>query len=115
MDRPTQFLDLASATRWAELQSLMVEMGAAAPYWRTRSTEGELLPAEGWYADWEYQFRLGVYKYIEWCELVPRPDDTSLTLDDIQQACVAIGFEVEHEPDRLRILGYRRLTSGMSL
>lgn len=107
---PVQFLGLATTTKWSELQSFMTEMGSAAPYWRTLSTAGVLVPPdEGWYADWDHQFRLGVYKYIEWCELYARPDDECLTVEDIRQACVAIGFEVEVEIDRIRVLGYRRL------
>jgi hypothetical protein len=107
---PTQFIDLASTSKWSELQSLMVEMGRAAPYWRAQSTDGVLDPPdEGWYADWDYQFRLEGYKYIEWCELYPRLDAQSLTLDDIRQVCEAIGFETELRADRVRILGYRRL------
>lgn len=105
-----QFLDLATPDSWTELQSFMTEMGAAAPYWRTQSTSGDLHPARGWDADWAYRFRLGVYTYLEWCELTPRPDDGGLTLDDIRQVCAAIGFEVEVQPDRVRVLGYRRLT-----
>jgi hypothetical protein len=107
---PTQFLGLATTSKWSELQALMTEMGSAAPYWRTRNTSGETHPPDdGWDADWEYQFRLGAYKYIEWCELLPRPDDAGLTLEDIRQVCQAIGFETEAEPDRIRVLGYRRL------
>lgn len=107
---PTQFLTLATSDHWTELQSLMAEMQVAAPYWRMRSTSGLVFPVgDGWHADWDHQFRLVVYKYIEWCELVPRPDDTSLTLDDVRQACEAIGFEVEIEADRVRALGYRRI------
>ncbi|MBA3530060.1 MAG: hypothetical protein H0T91_12270 [Propionibacteriaceae bacterium] len=109
MDFPAQFLGLATTSKWSELQSLMVEMSAAAPYWRTQSTAGSLYPPDGWQADWDHQFRLGVYKYIEWCELVPRSDGASLTLDDIRQVCEAIGFVVETAPDRIRVLGYRRL------
>lgn len=105
-----QFLTLASSDHWAELQELMAEMSLAAPYWRTQSTSGTQFPAnEGWHADWHHQFRLVVYKYIEWCELVPRPDGSGLTLVDIAQACEAIGFEVEASGDRVRVLGYRRL------
>ena len=108
---PAQFLDLASTQKWSELQSLMVEMGTAAPYWRIQTTDGVLDPPdEGWYADWDYQFRLEGYKYIEWCELYPRPDEQSLTLDDVRQVCEAIRFEVEVEADRVRVLGYRRLS-----
>ena len=109
---PGQFLGLATTDKWSELQSLMVEMAGAAPYWRTQSTDGQLNPPDdgAWYADWDYQFRLGTYKYIEWCELYPRPDDSSLTLEDVRQACVAIGFEVEPQADRIRVLGYRRLS-----
>jgi len=107
----TQFLTLATADHWAELQSLMAEMVRAAPYWRMRSTSGVLFPPDdGWHADWDHQFRLLSYKHIEWCELVPRPDGVGLTLDDVHQACQAIGFEVELEADRIRVLGYRRLT-----
>jgi len=108
---PAQFLGLASTTKWSELQSLMAEMGPAAPYWRVQTTGGLLNPPdEGWYADWEYQFRLEDYKHIEWCELYPRPDDSTLTLEDVRQVCAAIGFEVETEDDRVRVLGYRRLS-----
>jgi hypothetical protein len=109
--RPTQFLGLATPSKWSELQSLMAEMAGAAPYWRVQTTDGILDPPDdGWYADWDQQFRLGVYKYIEWCELYPRPDDDSLTKDDVEQVCAAIGFDVESEPDRVRVLGYRRLS-----
>ncbi|HYP46709.1 MAG TPA: DUF6678 family protein [Propionibacteriaceae bacterium] len=105
-----QFVTLATADHWAELQALMVEMSLAAPYWRMQSTTGTQFPSDdGWHADWDHQFRLVDYKYIEWCELVPRPDDTGLTLQDICQACEAIGFEVEAAEDRVRVLGYRRL------
>jgi hypothetical protein len=108
---PTQFLGLATTGKWSELQSLMAEMMAAAPYWRTASTDGALYPpGDGWHPDWDYQFRLGSYKHIEWCELYPRPDGASLTLDDLEQVCDAIGFEVEVLPDRVRVLGYRRLS-----
>ena len=107
---PAQFLGLASPDAWSELQSLMAEMTTAAPYWRTSSTGGVIDPPdEGWYADWDHQFRLVAYKHIEWCELYPRPEERCLTMTDIQQACEAIGFEVELAADRVRILGYRRL------
>lgn len=114
MTEPTvQFLTLATTDHWVELQTLMAEMGIAAPYWRTRSTSGVLFPAnDGWHPDWLHQFRLGNYKYLEWCELVPRPDGLGLTLDDISQACTAIGFEVAALPDRIRVVGYRRLSPG---
>ena len=54
---PAQFLGLASTHKWSELQSLMVEMGNAAPYWRTQSIEGVLdltprnkeMPEEAYY------------------------------------------------------------------
>ena len=36
---PGQFLGLATTDKWSELQSLMVEMAGAAPYWRTQSTD----------------------------------------------------------------------------
>jgi hypothetical protein len=108
---PAQLLGLASTSKWSELQSLMEEMSTAAPYWRILTTAGVLDPPDdGWYADWEYQFRLVVYKYIEWCELYPRPDEPSLLLEDVKQVCEAIGFEFETEPDRIRVLGYRRLS-----
>jgi len=108
---PAQFLSLATTQKWAELQSLMAEMTAAAPYWRIQTIEGlQDPPDEGWYADWDYQFRLEGYKHIEWCELYPRLDDSSLTLEDVRQVCEAIGFEIETESDRVRILGYRRLS-----
>lgn len=107
---PNQFLTLATSDHWTELQALMADMRLAAPYWRMRSTTGVEFPAgDGWHADWDRQFRLVDYKYIEWCELVPRPDDTSLTLDDVRQACEAIGFEVEVQADRVRVVGYRQL------
>ena len=107
---PAQFLGLASTHKWSELQSLMVEMGQAAPYWRIQSIEGVLDPPdEGWYADWDYQFRLEGYKHIEWCELYARPEAQSLTVDDVRQVCEAIGFEIEVTDDRIRVLGYRRL------
>lgn len=110
-DAAAQFLTLATTDHWAELQALMEEMVGAAPYWRMQSTSGVLFPPdEGWHADWDRQFRLVSYKYIEWCELFPRPDDTGLTLADVQQACEAIGFEVQARPDRIRLLGYRRLS-----
>jgi hypothetical protein len=106
-----QFLTLATTDHWAELQALMAEMSYAAPYWRMQSTSGVLFPTDdGWHADWDHQFRLVFYKYIEWCELVPRPDGAGLTLDDVRQACEAIGFELEVGPDRVRVLGYRRLS-----
>lgn len=109
---PAQFLGLATTDKWSELQSMMLEMAGAAPYWRAQTTDGVTDPPDegGWYADWDYQFRLGTYKYLEWCELYPRPDDSSLTLDDVEQVCLAIGFEVEVDADRIRVLGYRRLS-----
>jgi hypothetical protein len=108
---PTQFLGLATTGKWSELQALMAEMMTAAPYWRTSGTDGVLYPPDdGWHPDWDYQFRLGSYKHIEWCELYPRPDDASLTLDDLEQVCDAIGFEIEVLGDRIRVLGYRRLS-----
>lgn len=107
---PAQFLGLASTSKWSELQSLMAEMTSAAPYWRIRSLDGVLNPPDdGWYADWDHQFRLEGYKHIEWCELYPQDSDQSLTLDDVRQVCEAIGFEIEVEADRVRVLGYRRL------
>lgn len=108
---PAQYLSLATAGKWAELQSLMAEMSSAGPYWRMQTTSGVRYPAnDGWDADWHHQFRLSVYKYIEWCELLPRPDDSGLTLEDLHQVCAAIGFEVEGHADRIRVLGYRRLS-----
>lgn len=105
-----QFLTLATADHWAELQALMAEMSRAAPYWRTQSTGGVLFPPDdGWHPDWDHQFRLVAYKHIEWCELLPRPDQAGLTLEDIRQACEAIGFELVVSADRVRVLGYRRL------
>ena len=106
---PAQFVTLATTTTWAELQTLMSELAAAAPYWRTRSTSGQLHPADGWHSDWDHQFRLGTYKYLEWCELVPRQSGRGLTLEDIEQACLALGFEVECDGEQVRVLGYRRL------
>ena len=106
---PVQFLTLATTTTWSQLQALMTEMTGAAPYWRTRSTAGLLHPADGWHSDWDHQFRLGVYKYLEWCDLLPRPGGRGLTGEDIEQACLALGFEIERDGDRVRVLGYRRL------
>ena len=107
--QPAQFLTLATAHKWAELQALMAEMSQAAPYWRTQSTSGARYPTSGWDADWDRHFRLGVYKYIEWCELRPKPDSTGLTLADIAGVCEAIGFQTDVLADRVRVLGYRLL------
>lgn len=105
-----QFLDLADAATWSELQVVMTELGRAAPYWRFQNTEGAVYPPDdGWDVDWSYRFRLAEYKYIEWCDLTPRDDGRSLTLEDLGQLCVAIGFEIETSPGRVRVLGYRPL------
>jgi hypothetical protein len=108
-----QFLGLATTSKWAELQALMAEMSGAAPYWRSQRTDGSRYPVTGWDTDWEYQFRLEVYKYLEWCELMPRAAGFNLTLEDIRQVCAAIGFEVEPLADRIRVLGYRRLAAAV--
>jgi hypothetical protein len=82
-----------------------------------------VLPRRGWEHDWDQQFRLTEYKYIEWCEL--RPRGRGLTLADIEGVCAALGFEIEVSvgsdaasetgssgeaaPERVRVLGYRLL------
>jgi hypothetical protein len=111
-DRPVhrQFLDVADVGTWSDLQVVMSELGTAAPYWRVQSTQGEAVAAEDWMLDWDRTFRLTEYKYIEWCELMPRQDGAGLTLPDLLAVCQAIGFQLEELPDRVRVLGYRLLS-----
>jgi len=105
-----QFVDLAPVSRWTELQMIMVELGPAAPYWRLQDTQGGVYPHQGWDLDWSHRFRLAEYKYIEWCELSPRRDESGLTLAEVGGVCEAVGFEIESLPDRVRALGYRALS-----
>lgn len=104
-----QFLDVADVDTWSDLQVVMVQLGRAAPYWRAQDTQGAVVPQQGWERDWDRRFRLVEYKYIEWCELRPKPDSTGLTLADIAGVCEAIGFQTDVLADRVRVLGYRLL------
>ncbi|MFZ6755449.1 DUF6678 family protein [Undibacterium sp. Dicai25W] len=103
-----QLAGLANNTKWKELQALMSGLGSNAPFWRRRSTNGYVYPPQGWDGDWTYHFRLGEYKYIEWCEMSPRDAECALDLDGIIAACKEIGFEFEQLTDSVKIIGYRR-------
>ncbi len=100
---------LANNTKWNELQQVMSELGQKAPYWRTRATNGFIYPTHGWEADWTYHFRLGEYKYIEWCEMLPSPSENALPHDEIATLCMRIGFETEILESTVKITGYRQL------
>jgi hypothetical protein len=104
----TQLIGLANNTKWHELQKAMSELGIKAPYWRTLATNGYLYPPTGWDADWTYHFRLGEFKTIEWCELSPRGDGESLSLEDITKIIKKCGFEYEIGEDRVKIIAYVR-------
>ena len=100
---------LANNTKWNELQQFMSSLGQKAPYWRTQATNGFLYPPQGWDGDWTYHFRLGEHKYIEWCEMQPRPTNDALPLAEVATACERIGFEIEMLESTVKVLGYRRL------
>lgn len=103
-----QLAGLANNTKWKELQVIMSELGNTAPYWRTKSTNGFVYPPQGWDGDWTYHFRLGEYKYIEWCEISPREAVGAMDIDKIVAACRKIGFEYERLANSVKITGYRR-------
>lgn len=103
-----QFAGLANNTKWSELQARMSELGVRAPWWRTQATNGFIYPQQGWDGDWTYHFRLGGYKAIEWCEMMPRASIAALTLGEIVETCRKIGFEIEETADTVRVIGYRR-------
>ena len=105
----SQLVGLANNTKWSELQSLMSELGNRAPYWRTQATNGFVYPTSGWDGDWTYHFRIGEYKFIEWCEITPRQDPGSLELAELLAVCQRIGFEHEANGHVIRIIGYRRI------
>ena len=100
---------LANNTKWAELQRAMSELGVRAPYWRTLSTNGYLYPPEGWDGDWTYHFRLGEFKPIEWCEMMPRGSGSAIGGSEVEAICSRIGFEIEVHSASIRAVGYRRL------
>lgn len=104
-----EFVGLANNTKWSELQQLMSSLGQLAPYWRTRAKNGFTYPPEGWDGDWSYHFRIGEYKHIEWCELLPRDEENSMSFGQIELACKRIGFEVEVHENAIRIIGHRQL------
>lgn len=105
----SQLVGYANNTKWKELQSLMSEWQQKAPYWRTKDINGFIYPPTGWDGDWTYHFRLGEYKGIEWCEMIPRDTEESLSLEEIISTCKRIGFEVEVNATIVRVIGYRRL------
>lgn len=104
-----QLAGLANNTKWSELQQHMAELGSSAPYWRTGATNGFVYPPDGWDGDWSYHFRLGEYKYIEWCEMTPRGGGDAIGIGEIEAVCKRIGFEFEAMGNAIRILGYREL------
>jgi hypothetical protein len=103
-----QLISLANNTKWNELQTIMSGLGIKAPYWRSMATNGYLYPPSGWDADWTYHFRLGEYKTIEWCELSPRGNPESITLDETITIIKQCGFEFEVGDDRVKIIAYVR-------
>lgn len=105
----SQLVGLANNTKWNELQALMSGLQQKAPYWRTKATNGFIYPPSGWDGDWTYHFRLGEYKFIEWCKMTPRGSEGSLSLDEIVSACKRIGLEVEVSANVVKVIGYRRL------
>ncbi len=104
-----QLAGLANNTKWTELQTVMAGLGRRAPYWRTKSTNGFIYPETGWDGDWSYHFRLGPYKFIEWCEMIPNGSEGALTQIEVEDLCTKIGFETELNESVVRVLGYRRL------
>lgn len=100
---------LANNTKWSELQQFMSELGQKAPYWKTRATNGFIYPPQGWEADWTYHFRLGEYKYIEWCEMQPRSSKNAFPQDEIATVCKQIGFEIEILESTVKVIGYQLL------
>ncbi len=105
----SQLIGLANNTKWSELQAFMSELGARAPYWRTRATNGFVYPTSGWDGDWTYHFRLGEYKHIEWCEITPKEGRESIDCSQILEACKRIGLEHETIGNVIRVVGYRRI------
>ena len=105
----SQLVGLANNTKWSELQTYMSELGSRAPYWRTLATNGFVYPTSGWDGDWTYHFRLGEYKYIEWCEITPREGAESIDCAQIVEACKRIGLEHEAMGSVIRVVGYRRI------
>jgi hypothetical protein len=88
---------------------VLSELGARAPYWRTRATNGFVYPTSGWDGDWTYHFRLGEYKHIEWCEITPKEGRESIDCSQILEACKRIGLEHETIGNVIRVVGYRRI------
>jgi hypothetical protein len=103
-----QLIGLANNTKWNELQAAMSDLGSKAPYWRSMATNGFLYPPTGWDADWTYHFRMGEFKTIEWCELSPRGDPESITLDETVKIIKQCGFEYEVGVDQVKIIAYVR-------
>ncbi len=89
----------------------MVSLAQLAPYWRTVSVSGNRYPVVGWDGDWSYHFRLGSYREIEVCELLPRPDENAASYEQCVDICRAIGFELElrFSENIIKIVAYRNM------
>jgi len=49
----------------------------------------------GWDSDWTYHFRLGEYKFIEWCEMVPRQIEGGVELTQLLEISKKLGLSIK--------------------